>query len=246
MGTRTRKPKLNVVSRISAQIFLLGTSHLDATSPQQVAESIHALRPNVVMIELDAEEYRELFDTPTQNAGKSAKINPSDNRQDSDILELISHTQQAFGELLHITPGAELLEAVQTAKKLGSKVEFIDLPFRITFQKIHDLQTVHQKEKDQLAERFQEETLNTEEMQNFFTEMHDADFLAEMLHELKKQYPELYQILFSDRNDYMAEKIWQYHVQHPIEVILIVVGAGHMHDLIAILDQKIATSKSQS
>ena len=62
--------------------------------------------------------------------------------------------------------------------------------------------------------------------------------------EFKETYPNLNKILIDERNEYMVNQILDYIQNNPSHHILIIVGAGHLEELIRLTEENLSKTKN--
>ncbi len=148
------------------------------------------------------------------------------------IINLVlSSYQKKLGEKLGVTPGTELLEAVQTAKEKNIPVELCDREVRITLRRAWHSMSFWQKLKflfGGLAGIFEKQELTEEKL----AELRSKDVLSEMMDELGKAMPVLKEVIIDERDQYIAQKM----KESKGEKIVSIVGAGHVKGIIRTLE----------
>ncbi|MFB6118996.1 TraB/GumN family protein [Halosegnis sp.] len=118
----------------AGEVRVVGTAHVSADSVDEVKRVIESEQPDIVAVELDEGRYRQL-------KGKTP-----DNLEAADLLEgntvfqflaywMLSYVQARMGERFDITPGADMLAAVETAEELGLDVALVDRDIQVTIQR---------------------------------------------------------------------------------------------------------------
>src|SRR6266566_2106492 len=106
---------------------MIGTVHVDPASATAVRDSIVALKPEVVALELDKAQ-----------RGRGAGVS----------FLTMALLERFAGQMTGSPPGTEMLEAAKAARAVGSRVEFIDLPITSTGAALRKLP---RKEKTKLV-----------------------------------------------------------------------------------------------
>ena len=150
------------------------------------------------------------------------------------IINLVlSSYQKKLGEKLGVTPGTELLEAVQTAKEKNIPVELCDREVRITLRRAWHSMSFWQKLKflfGGLAGIFEKQELTEEKL----AELRSKDVLSEMMDELGKAMPVLKEVIIDERDQYIAQKM----NESKGKKIVSIVGAGHVKGIIKTLESQ--------
>ncbi len=205
------------------EVTLIGTAHVSRESTQLVQDVISETRPETVCVELCESRYKSM----TQK-----------NRwQDTDLLKVIkekkaflllsnlmlAYFQKRIGEKLGIKPGAEILQAIESAKEVGAHIHLADRDIRTTLSRAWRLMGMWTKLKllFQLTTSIGDMADITEEE---IEEMKKKDVLDALLSEMGQSLPEIRRILIDERDQYLADRIRN----APGNRIVAVVGAGHV------------------
>ena len=170
------------------------------------------------------------------------KKNPSpSNSEPPDFFSFLADIQQELGKAFQITPGKEMYTAIQTAKSFQIPVLFIDRPILETFARLQAFQSEIEAEQSDLEKTAQEELDSTDDLQKLIAELQNPQAIRDMLKEFQEKYPQIFQIIVQERNEYMCNHIINYQATHPEDTILIIVGAGHVEDLIEMLKPQLSS-----
>jgi pheromone shutdown protein TraB len=138
------------------------------------------------------------------------------------ILALLEKT---VGERTHIFPGSEMLAAVETAERIGAKIEFLDRPISETIALIRSIP---------LREKI---TLLIDAVVTLFSISTGINLgepisrnLSELLDAFKDRYPNLYRILVEDRDRLIAHRLKSILLCERGSIVA-VVGIGHLRGL---------------
>jgi pheromone shutdown protein TraB len=118
----------------SGRVQVVGTAHVSADSVTEVEETIRRERPDVVAVELDEGRYRQM------KGGTPDDIEPGDLLTGNTVFQFIaywmlSYVQAQLGEKFDISPGADMLAAVDTAEEEGLDVALVDRDIQTTIQR---------------------------------------------------------------------------------------------------------------
>ena len=118
----------------SGSVRVVGTAHVSADSVDEVERTIAEERPDVVAVELDEGRYRQLKGEEPED------LDASDLLRGNTVFQflaywLLSYVQTRLGDEFDITPGADMLAAVETAEGLGSNVALVDRDIQVTVQR---------------------------------------------------------------------------------------------------------------
>ncbi|UWG50435.1 Pheromone shutdown protein TraB, contains GTxH motif [Halalkaliarchaeum sp. AArc-CO] len=115
-------------------VTVVGTAHISSASVEEVEETIDRERPDVVAVELDEGRYRQLQgETPED-------LDASDLLRGNTVFQflaywMLSYVQTKMGERFDVTPGADMMAAVETAEGLNLDVALVDREIQTTIQR---------------------------------------------------------------------------------------------------------------
>jgi pheromone shutdown protein TraB len=115
-------------------VRVVGTAHVSPESVGEVERTIEEERPDIVAVELDEGRFRQL------------KGEEPDDLAADDLLRgntvfqflaywMLSYVQTRLGDEFDITPGADMLAAVETAENLNLGVALVDRDIQMTIQR---------------------------------------------------------------------------------------------------------------
>ncbi|MCF2138924.1 MAG: TraB domain-containing protein [Candidatus Lokiarchaeota archaeon] len=190
--------------------------------------------------ELDKETKMELDKELEQNSRNKKKLNLiSKNLENDAFFTTLEQIQQQFGQIMQIMPGEEILTAIDIVQSNQIPVKLIDLPISELMLKISELgnQLTNKSESSVLIHALEEEEMPTtrSELEELFALLEDEEGMRQLLAEFEKEFPQLTQILITDRNSYMVAQIGQYHKKFPDNRILVICGAFHVPGIIELL-----------
>ncbi len=205
------------------KITLIGTAHVSAESVNEVKETILEQKPDCVAVELDQkrcdsiknpEKYRELD-----------IINVL--RKKEGFLLLANLVMAAFqkrtGQKAGVTPGAEMLAALNAAEELGIPAVLADRPVQVTLRRAWAKSSGSGKTQllsAMIASSFSTEEVSPEEIEN----LKRSSEMDSLMTELAETMPAVKQVLIDERDQYIASKIWKTKGNS----IIAVLGAGHL------------------
>ena len=116
------------------RVRVVGTAHVSEESVREVEGVIETERPDIVAVELDEGRYRQL------KGGEPDDIEPGDLLRGNTVFQflaywMLSYVQARLGEKFDITPGADMLSAVETAEELGIDVAIVDRDINETMRR---------------------------------------------------------------------------------------------------------------
>ena len=116
------------------RVRVVGTAHVSEESVREVEETIETDAPDIVAVELDEGRYRQL------KGGEPDDIEPGDLLRGNTVFQFIAYWMQSYvqarlGEKFDVTPGADMLSAVETAEGLGINVALVDRDINETMRR---------------------------------------------------------------------------------------------------------------
>jgi pheromone shutdown-related protein TraB len=214
---------INRITLADREIILVGTAHVSRESTELVEQIINLEKPDTVCVELCKPRYDAL--------------KQKNKWQDTDILKVIKEKrtgallsqlimasmQKKIAQKFNITPGEEMIKAIDQAEMLGAELVLADREIRITLLRAWRLMGFCGKVKfvaDLFMSLFSEEEITEEEIEK----LKQKDVLELALETIGKELPGLKKTLIDERDLYLA-----YTIGHaPGARIVAVVGAGHI------------------
>lgn len=217
----------------SKEILLIGTAHVSRESTELVRQTIQTEKPDTVCVELCESRFQS--------------IRQKDKWRDMNIIKVIKEKktflllsnlllasfQKRIADKLDIKPGAEMIEAIESADSCGAAIHLADRDIRVTLSRTWRVMGLWAKLKIlfQLALSLGNVDEITEED---VEKMKQEDMLQSLLSEVEKSLPVLRNILIDERDRYLAQKI----KDAPGNRIVAVVGAGHVPGIKQYWDQE--------
>lgn len=217
-----------------AEIRIIGTSHIARQSVNEVREAIFDFHPDVVAIELDYPRFHAL------TTGKKKRIGLMDIRYigvKGFLFALIGeYAEKKLGQSVGTKPGADMLSAIKTARELKIPIALIDQEISITLKNFS--KALDWKEKWNIFTDiirgliFGKKEAKKLGLDNIdLSKVPEKELIEKAMKLAKKRYPNLYRVLVSDRNVYMAKMLVKIAKASPEKKILAVVGTGHGEDI---------------
>jgi pheromone shutdown-related protein TraB len=218
------------------EIILVGTAHISQESVDLVRSTIASEKPDSVCVELDENRLKALEEG---DRWKNLDIrNVLKKRQMASLIVnlLLSSYQKKMGESTGVEPGSELKASAEEARACNANLVLADRDVKITlrrawastpfFRKIKLLATL-------LGAIFETEKISEEEL----GKMREQDTLSLMIEDFGKEFPEIKQILITERDQFLAGRISKAEGKR----VLAVVGAGHLQGIKNIIESGIET-----
>lgn len=214
--------KLEAINLGKREYLLLGTAHVSKKSVEDVRSAIKKEKPDVVAVELCEKRYDTLKNKDRWKNTEVSKI-IKDGKAYLFLANLmLSNFQRRIGDKLGVEPGAEMLAAVDSAKKVGARVEFVDRDIQITLKRA--MREMGFLEKVKLLGSLMFETFAADVDEDLVEQLKDADIVDEALETLGKASPSVKRVLVDERDTYIAGKVSEIKEEKTV----IVVGAGHL------------------
>lgn len=223
MSTPPKPDPLNYLEYGDKKVLLLGTAHVSKESAQEVRDSIQKEKPDTVCVELCQSRYHS--------------IRQKERWQQTDIVKVIKEKktflllsnlllasfQKRIAKKFDINPGAEMIQAIETAEAVGAQIHLADRDIRTTLSRTWRAMGLWGKIKlmfQLILSMGEVEDIKEEDIEK----MKQEDVLESLLAEVGKSLPVLKDILIDERDQYLADKIRN----APGNKIVAVVGAGHV------------------
>jgi pheromone shutdown-related protein TraB len=206
-----------------ARITIVGTSHIAPASIEAAKKTILRLKPDCVAIELDPERYAAL---KSKRREKASLRNP--------MYFVLNNLQTHLGHRTGMLPGSEMLTAVETARSVNARIVLIDMDIAEIMGR---LGAISRWEKFKLVFKLLMGMIPWPGNEEIDLEKVPPERVIEQaLNWMHKELPDIYNVLITDRNAYMAD--WVRELSKQYKNIVVVVGAGHKHGLERLLRQK--------
>ncbi|NLM04565.1 MAG: TraB/GumN family protein [Clostridiales bacterium] len=205
------------------EIILIGTFHISHKSVEDVKKLIESEKPDTICVELDEHRY-------------NAMIN-KDQWQEMDIFRVIKEKkslflfinlalwtmQKNFAKEFDIEPGAEMLQAIESANKVNADLVLADRCLQTTFLRIWHNVGIYSKVKligHILYVFFNKKKISKNYLEALTTKTSVDNFLKEFT----EKFSELKIPLIDERDQFLAQKI----KEAPGKKIVAVLGAAHI------------------
>ncbi len=214
------------VSRLeyhNKEIILVGTAHVSKESAELVKQVIEEEQPDSVCIELDEARFENIQNP--KNWENTDIIKVIKNKKAGFMLAnlALSSYQKRMAQHLDAPVGGEMLQGIESAKEAGAELVLADRDIQTTFLRIWRSLNLWEKAKLITGLIFaadEEEEVSEEDLQK----MMQTDMLEGMISELKEEFPKVGEILLSERDMYLANKI----KNAPGQKVVAVLGGAHV------------------
>jgi pheromone shutdown-related protein TraB len=213
-------------------ILLLGTAHISQHSVADVEQAVEEESPDHVCIEIDESRYKSISEGQNWERLNIYQVL----RQKKGFLLIanlvLSSFQRRMGLDLGVTPGAEMIRAIEISKEKNIPFSFCDREIQTTLRRAWRKTGFWGKNKmlaALLSSVFTKEKLTEEEIER----LKNRNALEDMMSELADYLPSVKEVLIDERDMFLASKIRQAEGKK----ILAVVGAGHLNGIAAHLEK---------
>jgi pheromone shutdown-related protein TraB len=205
------------------EIILIATAHVSKHSTELVKQVIAEERPDSVCIELDEERYQNIQNPKAWENTDIVKVIKS-KRVGFLIANLfLSSYQKRVAEKLGTPVGGEMIQGIESARDIGASLILADRSIQTTFLRIWRKLSFWEKIKlfAGLIFSFNKDTeISNQDLQDLL----QKDMLESVTADMRKQFPQIGEILISERDKYLASKI----KNAPGGKVVAVLGGAHV------------------
>lgn len=222
-------------------IYLLGTAHVSKQSVDDVKKLARDIEPETICVELCASRHQVMTQ---QDAWQKMDIYRvvKENKSLFLLAQLgLSTFYRKIGEKLGVRPGAEMLEGVQQAEKLGAELVLADRDVNITLKRVWGALSLWSKLKllgHLVMSMLYQGNIEAADIEK----LKSKDQLQVVMDEFAGSFPQVQKTLVDERDQYLAHKI----SNAPGTRILAVVGAAHVPGIKKYLDQRVDVARLTS
>ncbi len=213
-------------------VYIIGTSHIARESIDKVKAAIIEKKPECIAVELDSNRYYAMLYRKKGNV-KLPFLQKM-------ILVLMQKMQENLSKQTNVFLGEEMLSAVEYATANGVRVAFIDQDINYTVSRLMKRLGFFGKIKLllYLIPAFVGIPIKGVTMAVDFdlNKVPDEKLIERALIELKREFPEIYEVLIDERNKFMARNIKK--LEENFNILVVVVGAGHVAGIERLLKAK--------
>jgi pheromone shutdown-related protein TraB len=219
----------------TTSITLLGTAHVSRSSESAVRRLIAEGGFDAVAVELCPSRHAALRD-PDALARMDLLQVVREGKMGLVAANLaLTAYQQRLADQLGVEPGAELRAALEAADEAGLPVVLIDREVGVTLRRL--TAAVRWWQRPGLIAGLVASLLTREEVaEEDIERLKTGDILHNTFADFADQAEPLYRALISERDEYMALKLWEHAQKHPGQRMLAVVGAGHLDGIMRHLE----------
>jgi pheromone shutdown-related protein TraB len=215
--------------KITDNIILIGTAHISKESVLEVRNAIETYKPDIVAVELCQRRYDSISKKDKWENTPVTALIKSNNAFFMLAQTFLSSIQRRLGEEYGVEPGSEMIAAMQEAEKYHLTVALVDRDITVTLKRAWRMMGV--REKFRVVWEFLKAMIgyDEEELEELdLKELMKQDVLSQMMEEFSKIAPNAAQVLISERDQYIAQKIYE---ESKKGKVVAVVGAGHINGI---------------
>ena len=215
----------NIVD-FSPNLRLVGTAHVSSKSVEMVRKEISEYEPDIVAVELCKSRLSSLKEPESLDSEDLLKIIKEGKSPMILLQSALAAQQRKMGLTTGEKPGAELLEAVQSAEESNIPVEMIDRDVVVTLRRAWRGMGIIEKWRvlsTLLLEEEEEGELSIDEI------LGDSDMLSKMMEDARDVAPGAGEVLIDERDAFLAGRLQQISGNGKV---LAVVGAGHLEGIV--------------
>ena len=209
-------------------IYVVGTAHISKKSVDEVRQTIEAVKPDTVCVELCETRYQSMVD-----ADRWKKLDIFQVIRQQKVLFLLSNLalssyQRRMGAQFGVEPGAELREAIRCSEVHGSELVLVDRDIQATLKRTWANLGFWNKIKV-LSGLFHGALSDEELSEEDLEKLKEKDHLSDMMAEFARLMPQVKEPLIDERDHFLMSAI----EDAPGQSIVAVVGAGHVPGMLA-------------
>ena len=222
------------IEEADRDIYIVGTAHISKKSVEEVRDTIEAVKPDTVCVELCQTRYQSMVD-----ADRWQKLDIFQVIRQQKVLFLLSSLalsayQRRMGEQFGVEPGAELREAIRCSEAQAAELVLVDRDIQATLKRTWSNLSFWNRIKvlsGLLSGAFSDESLTEEELEK----LKEKDHLSDMMAEFARLMPQVKEPLIDERDHFLMSAI----EDAPGKKIVAVVGAGHVGGMLANRGQRV-------
>jgi len=209
------------------EFILVGTAHVSKQSVEEVRQVILEEEPDRVCIEIDETRYNTLI---KKQHWQSLNIGQVLRERKGFLLLanlVLSSFQRRLGLDMGVSPGEEMLTAVNVCREQGIAFSLCDRDIQVTLRRAWSRSSFWGKNKllaAMLSSIFTKEKLDAEEIEK----LKNRSAFQNMMDELAAYLPSVKEVLIDERDRYLATKVYNAAGNK----IVAVIGAGHVEGII--------------
>ena len=205
------------------EIILIRTAHVSQESADLVKRVIDEEKPDSICIELDEGRYQNLQNPKSWEHTDVIQVIKT--KKTGFLLAniVLGSFQKKIARQLGTVVGQEMLQGIKSAKETGAELVLADRNIQITFLRIWRKLGLWEKTKlfFSLLFSFGEEIeLSSEDVKDLLKD----ETLESVVFEMRKKFPVIGEVLISERDQYLANKI----KEAPGKKVVAILGGAHV------------------
>ncbi|MGD8375169.1 MAG: TraB/GumN family protein [Acidobacteriota bacterium] len=205
------------------EIYVVATAHVSKQSVEDVRQTIEAIRPEVVCVELCRSRYQTLTDPEQWKKTDIVRVIRSGKSMLLLSSLIMTSFQRRIAKQLGVMPGAEMMEGARLAGASGASLVLADRDIQVTLRRTWGNLGFIDKIK-MLAQLVGSLFLSEEIDEKTVEEMKEAENLSGILEMLADEFPRVKGPLVDERDRFLAQKIRD----APGGPVVAVLGAAHV------------------
>lgn len=205
------------------EIILIATAHVSKESAELVKQVISAERPDSVCIELDEDRFKSMQNPDAWEKTDLVKIIKAKKVGFLIANLVLGSYQKKIAKKLNVTVGGEMKQGIESAAEIGANLVLADRSIQTTFLRIWRKLSFWEKTKlfGGLLFSFDDDTdISNQDLQD----MLQQDMLESVIADVRKQLPQVGDILIGERDQFLAAKI----KNAPGKKVVAVLGGAHV------------------
>ena len=135
-----------------------------------------------------------------------------------------------MGKLVGVTPGSEMLAAINIANEKNIPLALIDQDIRLTLKRLSKKLTLKEKLRF-VVDIFLSLFPSKNKIKIDLRKVPSQELIKEMILKIEERYPTIYKVLIEERNKTMSSNLLRISKDIKGE-IFVIIGAGHLDGLI--------------
>lgn len=205
------------------ELILIPTAHVSRESVELVRQVIEEEKPDSVCIELDNQRYQAMKNPDAWEQTDIVKVIKSKRVGFLVAYLAISSYQKRIAKKLGVAVGGEMMQGIKSADEIGARLVFADRSIQTTFLRIWRSMSMWEKVKLIVSLLFDKDDDGEDLTEDTIQELLQQDVMETVLTSLNKEFPKVGQILISERDQYLANKI----KNAPGPKVVAVLGGAH-------------------
>lgn len=223
--------KQSEAARKSEKVVFVASNHISLDVKGFLDDLSVVYLPEAIAIELDRQRFVAMLSKDNKSPGIIALV-----RQiglPGSLLFLLGRfVQSKLGKMTGVLPGQDMLAGAEYAARHRIPLLFIDRPINATMADLSHKMGLFKFLG--LFFKFRKVDIKID-----IKKVPSKEEVAQLIDLIKDVSPVMYDILITGRNKYMCRQLLSFVRQNPGKSVLVIVGAGHVPGMLAILKKHI-------